>query len=108
MNPEQTVNAADRNQVKNSSRMEKFTQIDLLTDLENLMSSKSRRRLMSWILDYCGLDKSSLHQSGSIVYFNEGRKNVAYELQDLLKRNFLDLFHQMEREKSQREELQNV
>lgn len=105
---ERTINAADPKQVKEAARKEKFTQQDLILDLENVMSTKSGRRLMSWIFDFCGLYKTSMHQTGSVFYFNEGRKNLAYEMQDMIKRNFIDLFHQMEREKLEREEIKNA
>lgn len=105
---EKIQNAADPKQVKEAARKEKYIYQDHLNDLEQVMSTKSGRRFISFILDLCGIEKTSFNHSGSLVYFQEGQKNIAYNLVEKLKANFLDLYHQMEREKSEREELSNV
>lgn len=102
------TNAADPKQVKEASRKEKNLIQDHLKDLEEIMSSQTGRRFISFILDFCEVEKTSFNHSGSMLYFNEGKKNFAYYLMDKIKTNFIDLFHQMEREKIQREETTNV
>lgn len=45
-------------------------------DLRWVMSSPRGRRVMTWLLAFTGVKRSSFNNSGSVTAFNEGQRNV--------------------------------
>jgi hypothetical protein len=52
-----------------------------LEDVRWLMSSPRGRRLVWWLLAKCGVSRTSFNNSGSVMAFNEGQRNIGLLLQ---------------------------
>lgn len=50
-------------------------------DIRWLMSSPRGRRLVWWLLGKCGVNRTSFNNSGSVMAFNEGQRNIGLMLQ---------------------------
>lgn len=50
-------------------------------DVKWLMSSPRGRRLVWWLLAKCGVNRTSFNNSGSVMAFNEGQRNIGLVLQ---------------------------
>lgn len=50
-------------------------------DIKWLMSSPRGRRLVWWLLAKCGVNRTSFNNSGSVMAFNEGQRNIGLLLQ---------------------------
>jgi len=50
-------------------------------DIKWLMSSPRGRRLSWWILEKAGVNRTSFSNSGSVMAFNEGQRNMGLMLQ---------------------------
>ena len=50
-------------------------------DMQWLMSSPRGRRLVWWLLDKAGVNRTSYSNSGSAMAFNEGQRNMGLLLQ---------------------------
>ncbi|CAB4161432.1 hypothetical protein UFOVP728_49 [uncultured Caudovirales phage] len=65
---------AQRRQAENASKT-------LIEDVRWLMSSPRGRRLVWWLLGKCGVNRTSFNNSGSVMAFNEGQRNIGLLLQ---------------------------
>ncbi len=52
-----------------------------IEDVRWLMSSPRGRRLVWWLLSKCGVNRTSFNNSGSVMAFNEGQRNIGLLLQ---------------------------
>lgn len=52
-----------------------------IEDVKWLMSSPRGRRLTWWLLEKAGVNRTSFSNSGSVMAFNEGQRNVGLVLQ---------------------------
>ena len=50
-------------------------------DLKWLMSSPRGRRITWWLLEKAGVNRTSFNNSGSVMAFNEGQRNMGLMLQ---------------------------
>lgn len=50
-------------------------------DIRWLVSSPRGRRLVWWILGKAGVNRTSFNNSGSVMAFNEGQRNIGLMLQ---------------------------
>lgn len=50
-------------------------------DVKWLMSSPRGRRLVWWLLSKSGVNRTSFNNSGSVMAFNEGQRNIGLMLQ---------------------------
>jgi hypothetical protein len=50
-------------------------------DIKWLMSSPRGRRLVWWLLSKSGVSRTSFNNSGSVMAFNEGQRNIGLMLQ---------------------------
>lgn len=50
-------------------------------DVKWLMSSPRGRRLVWWLLGKSGVNRTSFNNSGSVMAFNEGQRNIGLMLQ---------------------------
>lgn len=50
-------------------------------DVRWLMSSPRGRRLVWWLLSKSGVSRTSFNNSGSVMAFNEGQRNIGLMLQ---------------------------
>lgn len=50
-------------------------------DIKWLMSSPRGRRIVWWVLDKAGVNRTSFNNSGSVMAFNEGQRNMGLMLQ---------------------------
>lgn len=50
-------------------------------DIKWLMSSPRGRRIVWWMLDKAGVNRTSFNNSGSVMAFNEGQRNMGLMLQ---------------------------
>jgi hypothetical protein len=50
-------------------------------DVKWLMSSPRGRRLVWWVLGKSGVNRTSFNNSGSVMAFNEGQRNIGLMLQ---------------------------
>lgn len=73
-------NAADREQVKRAGEREQSRKQMEVNDVAFVLSSRQGRRFIWRELAECGVFRSSFHSSGSVVYFNEGRRDVGLKL----------------------------
>ena len=78
---EQSVvkNAGDEGQVEKGKKQERFTRKDELTDLYNILSTKSGRRFI-WklITQFGGL--KSIWSNSAIIHYNAGQQDAAHFL----------------------------
>lgn len=77
-------NAASKQQVAAAARAEEKRDEQLRASLLAIMRTKEGRRVMAELLERAGLYRSSFDTSGSVTYFNEGRRNFGLEIQALL------------------------
>lgn len=69
---------AQNDALKQKTENEQRTRVD---DLKWLMSSPRGRRLVWWLLDKAGVNRTSFNNSGSVMAFNEGQRNMGLLLQ---------------------------
>lgn len=69
-------NAADEKQVKEANRKILSARRSELNEVRALLATAEGRKFLWRLLERCGVYKSSYDQSGSRVYFNEGRREV--------------------------------
>lgn len=50
-------------------------------DVRWMMSSPRGRRIVWWLLGKCGVSRTSFNNSGSVMAFNEGQRNIGLMLQ---------------------------
>jgi len=91
-------NAADPEQVRRAGERSLSFRQQELNDLAYVLSSRQGRRFLWRQLCEAGVFKSSFHQSGSVVYFNEGRREVGLKLLADLTEVDPSMYHQMAQE----------
>lgn len=96
-------NAANPKQVKEAGRKVKDTDIQFALDLESVMETVHGRRVIAWLLEFCGEDQLS-YTGNSDTYFREGSRNVALALKAKLKGALPKLYLKMLEEKLIREQ----
>lgn len=74
------TNAADPRRVKARARDETRRRDEAISDLRRLMAEPWSRRWLWSLLGQAGVFESSFHPSGSITYFNEGRRVIGLDL----------------------------
>ena len=50
-------------------------------DIKWLMSSPRGRRIAWWLLEKAGVNRTSFNNSGSVMAFNEGQRNIGLMIQ---------------------------
>jgi hypothetical protein len=50
-------------------------------DIKWLMSSPRGRRIVAWLLEKAGVNRTSFNNSGSAMAFNEGQRNMGLMIQ---------------------------
>jgi hypothetical protein len=88
-------NASDRKQVKEADDKEKFLADREVDDLGFVLNTESGRRVIWSLLESCGVFTSSVHHSGSMTYFNEGRRSVGLKYLSEISDNFPQYLIQM-------------
>lgn len=73
-------NAADPEQVAKATKKGALARIQQMNDLRQVMSTRSGRRVLWGLLAECGVFRTSFHTNGSIVYFNEGMRQIGLKL----------------------------
>ena len=73
-------NAADPEQVKRAGERELSNRERELNDLAFVLTHRQGRRVIWRQLTEAGVFKSSFHTSASVVYFNEGRRDLGLRL----------------------------
>jgi len=97
-------NVADTRQVKESAKQARYSREQELNDLRGVMETPYGRRFMFRLLEFCGLNRTVFHASGSFMYFNEGARSVALSVEKDLKESCFDLLQLMELEARKKEE----
>lgn len=69
-------NAADKEQVESAERKERYGRKVQLADLRQILATDYGRRFIWRYLEECHVFGSVFNNSGSITYFNEGRRDV--------------------------------
>jgi hypothetical protein len=78
------TNAADPKQIEKARIRESFDDRAFATDMRELLSLPAGRRIFWWLLEICGVFRSSF-TGNYTTFFNEGRREVG--LQALAKIN---------------------
>lgn len=73
-------NAADPEQVKWAGEREQSNRQREINDVAYVLSTRQGRRFIWRLLCDAGIYRSSFHTNGSMVYFNEGRRDVGLKL----------------------------
>lgn len=87
-------NAANQKQVKEANRRVRDRDEQFVFDLHGVMETAHGRRVISWLLDFCGEDQLS-YTGNSDTYFREGGRNVALALKAKLKESLPKLYIKM-------------
>lgn len=74
------TNAANPEEIKKAEVKQKSKLDQEVDDLVWVLSTKQGRRFIWKWLSHCGVFQSSVHNSGSMTYFNEGQRNVGLKL----------------------------
>lgn len=96
-------NAADPKQVRYAARKEKQAEERFLDALAAVMNTQAGRIVCATLLQRAGLDRTVFDHSGSIMNFNEGRRNFGLEIKASIIAASESLFEQMEREERARQ-----
>lgn len=101
--PALTRNAADVQQVRRAGRKVEERDVVFRRSLVAVMGTPEGRLVIWKLLGMSGLDETVFNHSGSIMCFNEGRRNFGLEL----KAHVIDaseaLYLEMEREQRERQ-----
>jgi hypothetical protein len=73
-------NAADTDQVKRARRMERRREERRRYAMKAVLATSDGRAVIADIFDQAGIYSSVYDQSGSMMYFKEGRRNFGLEL----------------------------
>ena len=73
-------NAADPKQVKAAEERIKLEELTSKGDLISLLNLPEGKRFIWKLLSRCGIFESSFNHSGSIMYFNEGKRQIGLQL----------------------------
>lgn len=73
-------NAADEEQVKTAERQERYDRKKELADMRLILETDHGRRFVWRYLEACHVFGSVFNNSGSVTYFNEGRRDVGLKL----------------------------
>jgi hypothetical protein len=71
---------ADPGQVKKAGERAKLTRQTELRDLLHVLTDREGRRFVWRYLSEAGVFRSSFHQSGSVVFWNEGKRQMGLTL----------------------------
>tara|TARA_R110000744_G_scaffold350652_1_gene456344 strand:+ start:324 stop:626 length:303 start_codon:yes stop_codon:yes gene_type:complete len=63
------------------ARHNESTRHTFIDDIKWLMSSPRGRRLVWWLMSKSGVSRTSFSNSGSVMAFNEGQRNIGLMLQ---------------------------
>lgn len=96
-------NAANPKQVKEAARKVRDHDEQFVLDMTSVMETVHGRRVISWLMDFCGEDQLS-YTGNSDTYFREGSRNVALALKAKLKGHLPKLYLKMLEEKLVREQ----
>ena len=103
MKPALVKNAADKDQVEAADRKERYTRKMELADLRSILATEHGRRFIWRYLEVCHVFGSVFNNSGSVTYFNEGRRDIGLKLlADITEANDESLI-QMMRESKERD-----
>lgn len=69
-------NSSSVKQVKNAERKQNLRELDETDDMRKVLETVEGRRVLWKILSQCGVFRSSVEHSGSMTYFNEGRRDI--------------------------------
>lgn len=100
-------NAADVDQVQRARRKERDRDDQLTDAIRSSLQHPDVRQVFAEILDRAGLFKTSYDHSGSMVYFNEGRRNFGLELRSLLETADEQAVDLMDQERRARKRAEN-
>jgi len=96
-------NAANPKQVKEAARKVRDRDDQFVLDMTSVMETVHGRRVIAWIMEFCGEDQLS-YTGNSDTYFREGSRNIALALKSKLKADMPKLYLQMLQEKLIREQ----
>ena len=98
-------NTSSEKQVKDAARKEKLREIEEKDDLKKIMSLPEGKRFLWRMLSHCGVFRSSVEHSGSMTYFNEGRRDVGlYLINELHAADSMALSKLMQEHKKENED----
>lgn len=80
MAEEHVGKAADPGQVKKAGERAKLTRQTELRDLLHVLRDRDGRRFVWRQLGLAGVFQTSFHPSGSVVYYNEGKRQMGLTL----------------------------
>lgn len=75
-----TGNAADPEQVASAKKHVKLRRSQELRDLREVLAGPGGRRVIWKLLGDCGVFRSSFNTNGSVVFFNEGMRQIGLVL----------------------------
>lgn len=98
----------DPAQVRNAERAERRREEEFLASLRGILKTPEGRRVMAELLARGGMDQTSFDNSGSVVYFREGKRAYALEIKahviaasedhyELMAREFRESMKRLER-----------
>lgn len=89
-------NVADLTQVENKKKKDKLVEYTEATDFKFLVSTDQGRRFIWRYLSFAGVfEQTANPHSGSMTYFNEGRRSVGLKLFAELNNFAPDALHKM-------------
>jgi hypothetical protein len=71
----------DEEEQHEAQRQQENARKTLVEDIRWLMSRPRGRRIVWWLLGKCGVSRTSFNNSGSVMAFNEGQRNIGLMLQ---------------------------
>jgi hypothetical protein len=93
-------NAADKKQVEEAGREEKFSRKQELADLRNILATEGGRRFVWRYLGKCGVFKSSF-TGNSQTFFLEGSRNIGLQIMEDVMAADPDSYIKMAKENNQ-------
>lgn len=81
MTKDETYNASNEQHVKDAEKKEKQVRDRDKRELAHLMQNVQFRRFLWRYMGACGLYRSSAEPSGSMTYFNEGKRIIGLTMQ---------------------------
>jgi len=77
----QAFDAEDETQADALKQKAENARRTFVEDVKWLVSSPRGRRLVWWLLSKSGVNRTSFNNSGSVMAFNEGQRNIGLMLQ---------------------------
>lgn len=98
----QTYDEHDDDKAEALKQKQENARKTFVEDVKWLMSSPRGRRLAWWLLEKAGVNRTSFNNSGSVMAFNEGQRNMGLMLQAQIVENCPEAFLTMLDEQRQK------